>query len=66
MNVIRWIWQCNYCKDIVSSLSNKRHDMNYCKCGKSAVDLEEWYVRGMGDYKVISIEQKVDGKWQLI
>lgn len=37
--------------------------MNYCKCGKSAVDLEESYTRGMGDYTVNSIDKRVGEEW---
>jgi len=37
--------------------------MNYCECGKSAVDLEEHYQRGMGKVKDISRKKNVDGKW---
>jgi hypothetical protein len=51
-------WQCKECKDIVVSYSNRRHDMNFCKCGKSAIDLEENYQRGMGNIKVISKKVK--------
>jgi len=62
-NSILWLWQCNYCKDITASYSHLTHDMNHCKCGKSAVDLEEYYARGMGDYDVISIKKYINGKW---
>ena len=47
------LWQCNYCKDVVSSNSRRSHEMNYCKCGKSAMDPEEAYSRQMGDLKII-------------
>ena len=46
-------WQCEYCKDIQLSDSIRRHHMDYCKCGDSAVDLEEGYQRGMGKVKEI-------------
>lgn len=42
------VWQCEHCKDIQVSDSHKRHDMNWCECGKSAVDLEELYERSVG------------------
>lgn len=49
--VVRLKWQCEICKDIKTSYSHKRHDMNMCKCGKSGVDLEEWYQRNIGKVK---------------
>ena len=61
--IIRLIWQCEECKDVVISYSNLRHDMNYCECGKSAVDLEEHYQRIMGKVKDISRKKNVGGKW---
>ncbi|MEA2015457.1 MAG: hypothetical protein U9O59_01860 [Actinomycetota bacterium] len=56
MEIVKLTWQCELCGDIVVSYSNKRHDMNYCKCGESAVDLEEWYQRNMGKIKEIKRE----------
>jgi len=41
-------WKCEYCGDIVSSDSKVRHKMDYCKCKKSAIDLEEHYRREVG------------------
>ena len=46
-------WQCEYCKDIQLSDSIRRHHMDYCKCGESAIDLEEEYMRGMGKPKTL-------------
>lgn len=60
---IRLIWQCEYCNDVVVSYSHLRHDMNWCECGKSAVDLEDGYQRGAGKVKDISRKKHVDGKW---
>ena len=48
-------WKCNYCNDIVTSSSNERWKMDVCKCGKSGVDLEESYCRGMGDTTTLEI-----------
>ena len=59
---IRLIWQCKSCKDVVISYSHIRYDMNYCECGKSAVDLEDSYQRNTGDIKEIS-RKKFIGKW---
>jgi hypothetical protein len=51
-----WDWECVECGDKVTSYSYKRHDMNYCKCGKSYVDLEEWYARSSGTVNVLDIK----------
>ena len=52
-------WQCEICKDIQLSDTIRRHHMDYCKCGESAVDLEEGYQRGMG--KVKELKRTVTG-----
>jgi len=44
-------WQCEICQDVQLSDSNRRHHMDYCKCGESAVDLEEGYQRSIGKVK---------------
>ena len=63
--VIKLTWECGECGDVKVSYSNRRHDMNYCGCGKSAVDLEEYYQRSMGVVKSISREiQKPNGDWE--
>ena len=61
---IRLIWRCKKCKDVVISYSHLRHEMNYCECGESAIDLEEHYQRTLGD-GVEDISRKVnkDGVW---
>ena len=46
-------WQCEICKDIQLSDSIRIHHMDYCKCGESAVDLEEGFPRVMGEVKEI-------------
>ena len=60
MEQIRLIWKCEDCEDVVTSYSHLRHDMNYCECGKSAVDLEEYYQRNIGKVKEISRENVND------
>lgn len=60
---VRLIWKCKKCKDVVISYSHLRHDMNYCDCGGSAVDLEKFYQRGMGEVKEISRKIYKDNKW---
>jgi len=64
---IRLIWKCGKCQDVVVSYSAIRHDMNYCECGKSAVDLEEGYQRNSGE-NIIDISRKrfEDGQWKPI
>ena len=59
----RLIWKCELCGDVVTSYSNLRWDMNYCRCGESAVDFEEYYSRFMGKVKEIDTSEKIDGKW---
>lgn len=46
-------WQCKLCEDIQLSDSIRTHHMDYCKCGESAVDLEEHYSRTFGSIKEI-------------
>jgi len=41
-------WKCHYCGDVVVSDSTVRHQMDYCKCGMTAVDYEEGYSRWIG------------------
>lgn len=43
------IWQCDECKDIQISDCSKRHQMDWCDCGKSAIDAEEYYTRCVGE-----------------
>ena len=54
MNPIKLKWKCEDCEDIVISYSHLKHTMDYCECGKSAVDLEEYYQRNIGKVKEIS------------
>ena len=62
--VVRLIWKCKACKDVVISYSHLGHEMNRCDCGKSAVDLEEFYCRILGEgVKFISEKELIDGKW---
>lgn len=61
----RVIWKCGLCEDVVVSYAIQRHQMDFCECGKSGMDVEEHYTRGIGDHiETISVkEQQVDGKW---
>lgn len=38
-------WKCLLCEHITVSNSFKRHQIDYCKCGKTFVDAEEFYTR---------------------
>lgn len=58
------MWECEYCKDVVISYSSLKHDMNYCECGKTGVDLESSYQRGVGKPKEISRKINKDGHWE--
>jgi len=51
-------WKCKLCNDVVESNSLYRHDMNYCKCGNSAVDAEYYYMRCLGEVEFISPTHK--------
>lgn len=53
----RITWKCNYCCSIQTSDSGKRWDMTVCSCGESALDLEEWYSREMGDIEYLKSEE---------
>jgi hypothetical protein len=55
-------WQCEICKDIQLSDSIRTHHMDYCKCGESAVDLEDGYQRGMGKVKELKRTTTEDEK----
>ena len=64
--IIRLIWKCNHCEDVVISYSHLRHDMNVCECCKSGVDLEQNYQKGFGDIEEISRKENVNGTWTKI
>ena len=64
MKSTRIIWSCLDCDDVVISYSHLRHEMNFCDCGKSAMDLEDGYTRIIGDIESISVKEINDeGKW---
>ena len=46
-------WQCEICNDTQLSDSTRTHHPDYCKCGKSGIDLEEHYQRGWGEIKEV-------------
>lgn len=41
-------FRCKLCNDIFEGFV-VRHQMYWCKCGKSGVDLEEHYARTIGE-----------------
>ena len=45
---IKIAWYCKECLWLSISDSRLTHQMDYCKCGKTAVDLEDVYARYMG------------------
>lgn len=49
-------WKCGLCYSIQESFSNRRWDMDVCKCGQSGMDLEEFYSREMGKVIIIKVE----------
>lgn len=61
---IKLTWRCKTCKDVKTSYSTIRHNMNFCKCGDSGVDLEEYYQRTMGSVEDLSREKLVNNKWE--
>jgi len=63
IEAIRLAWSCGFCDDVVISYSDVGYDMNYCGCGCSAVDLEEYYQRNVG--KVVEIRRhiRINGEW---
>jgi hypothetical protein len=48
-------WKCKLCGDIVVSNREERHKMNRCKCKKSSVDAEDYYVRSIGEVEFLKI-----------
>ena len=58
-------WVCDECGWLQVSDTKEHHQMDYCKCGKCSVDLEEYMCRFSGFPRVIS--KKLDGKkWRLV
>jgi hypothetical protein len=39
------VWQCRKCRDVVVSDSRIHHKLDFCICGKCAIDLEQGYHR---------------------
>lgn len=47
------IWQCLKCKSIQYSNAFAHHQMDYCKCQETAVDLETYSCRYMGSPEIL-------------
>jgi hypothetical protein len=47
------LWQCEICEDEFITDCKARHDMVWCKCGKTGVDAEEYYTRCIGEAKFL-------------
>ncbi len=47
MTYIKWV--CKKCEDIKVSNTNRRHELNSCKCDSSYCDAEEGYTRWGGE-----------------
>jgi hypothetical protein len=48
-------WSCALCDDIVYSDTREHHKMDFCRCGKTGVDLEIYLTRRMGTPKTWEI-----------
>lgn len=51
-------WKCKKCRQKLTSDTSERHKMDWCKCGKSAVDAEKHYIRVVGDAEIILEKKK--------
>jgi len=49
-------WKCKICGDVVESNNKQSHNMDYCKCKKSAVDAEDFYMRTIGEVEILKNE----------
>lgn len=47
------IWQCPKCKSIQYSNTFAHHQMDYCKCQETAIDLETYGCCYMGDPEIL-------------
>ena len=51
-------WQCKLCNEVLVSRDDEHHQMDWCACGKSAVDLEKDYCRIVGDINMVSTKRQ--------
>lgn len=54
---VKFTWMCRLCGDVIVSKSNIRHSMDFCRCRKTGVDLEEHYERWLGPDDIEEIER---------
>lgn len=54
-NLIYWV--CGYCNSHHISDKKKRHQMDWCKCGETALDAEKYYIRMVGNPIEITKEE---------
>ena len=47
------IWQCPSCKSVQYSNAFRTHQMDYCKCQETAIDLETYGCRYMGNPEIL-------------
>jgi len=55
---IKICWVCDECGWLTVSDSRERYKMDYCKCGKCAVDLEEGYCRMQGCPRTLAVRRQ--------
>lgn len=54
-------WTCKSCGDVVISDSEEHHKMDYCKCGKSGLNLEASLQRVFGQILMLGeVKEEVD------
>lgn len=51
-------WRCKKCKQVLVSDTDERHKMDTCRCGKSSIDAEKWYVRVIGSAEFLFDKKK--------
>ena len=49
----RIVWRCKFCKSLQISDPYEHHTMDYCKCEKTAIDLELEYCRVVGEQPIM-------------
>ncbi len=59
--IVRLIWKCVSCGDVVVSFSQPKHSMEYCECGNSGVDLDEHSQGISGKIEEISRKELIMG-----
>ncbi len=53
-NNMKIAWVCDLCNWLQVSDSDLRHQMDYCKCKQTAIDLENEYTGAMGNPRIIA------------